>query len=153
MTQHFHFIFGNEIAVKLQISQSGKCYHKLFIRVLSMCATYYLTAFKVIQLQLLAFLISGWSWEAGRIAVMGPLLVEKTHGRTRICLESRVSVMTNTAGSLGDMVTTFAKFTTHFFFFFLATPHGMQDLSSPTRDRNCAPLRWKQRALTTEPAG
>ena len=48
----------------------------------------------------------------------------------------------------------FAKFTSNsFFFFFLATPHGMQDLSSPTRDQNCAPLQWKQRAITTEPPG
>lgn len=55
----FSFIFGNEIAVKLQISQSGKCYYSFPPRVHTMCATYYLTAFKVDSLQLLAFLISG----------------------------------------------------------------------------------------------
>ena len=34
-----------------------------------------------------------------------------------------------------------AHFLFLFFFFinFLATPHGMRDLSSPTRDRTCAP--------------
>ena len=112
----------------------------------------YLTAFKVIQLRPLAFLTSGWCWEAGRTGVIGPLLVEKTHGRARICLEARVSITTNTAGSLGDMVTTFAKFTSNSFFF-LATPHGMQDLSSPTRDWTCAPLHWECRDLTNAPLG
>ena len=34
-------------------------------------------------------------------------------------------------------------------FGFLAIPHGLRDLSSPTRDRTHAPLQWKHRVLTT----
>ena len=37
-----------------------------------------------------------------------------------------------------------------FFFFFLATPRGMQDLSSLTRDQT---LQWKRGVLTTGPPG
>lgn len=59
MTQHFHFIFGNEIAVRLQITQSGKCYHKLFINGFYRCIPFiYLIVFmvhKVIHLQPLSF--------------------------------------------------------------------------------------------------
>jgi hypothetical protein len=41
MTQHFHFIFGNEIAVELQITQSGKMLPQTFHkRVLLVCAAY-----------------------------------------------------------------------------------------------------------------
>ena len=38
-----------------------------------------------------------------------------------------------------------------FFFNVLAAPSGMQDLSSPTKDRTHAPLQRKCRFLTTEP--
>ena len=34
-------------------------------------------------------------------------------------------------------------------FIYLATPHGMQGLSSSTGDGTCAPLQWKHRVLTT----
>lgn len=61
MTQHFHFIIGNEITVKLQITQSGKCYHKLFINgFYRRVPLIYLTTFpvhKAIQSQPLACLI------------------------------------------------------------------------------------------------
>ena len=40
-----------------------------------------------------------------------------------------------------------------FWFWFLAMPHGMRYLSSPTRDRTRAPLQWKSRILTTGPPG
>ena len=39
------------------------------------------------------------------------------------------------------------------FFFFLAVPRSMQDLSSLTRDGTRAPLQWKHRVLTTGPPG
>ena len=38
-------------------------------------------------------------------------------------------------------------------FFFLATPLGMPDLSSPTRECNPLPLRWKHGVLSTGPPG
>ena len=37
----------------------------------------------------------------------------------------------------------------NFFFFFLATPLGMRDLSSLTRDQTGIPLQWKHEVLTT----
>jgi hypothetical protein len=36
---------------------------------------------------------------------------------------------------------------------FLAAPHGLQDLSSPTRNWTRAPVQWKCRVLTTGPPG
>ena len=39
------------------------------------------------------------------------------------------------------------------FFSLLATPRGMQDLSSLTRDQTRAPRQWKQGVLTTGPPG
>ena len=39
-----------------------------------------------------------------------------------------------------------------FLFFFLATPLGMWDLGSLTRDQTC-PLQWNRRVLTTGPPG
>ena len=40
-----------------------------------------------------------------------------------------------------------------FFFFFLAMPWGIWDLSSPMKDQTCIPLQWKHRILTTRPLG
>ena len=40
-----------------------------------------------------------------------------------------------------------------FFFFLLATLHGMWDLISPTRELNPHPLLWKGGVLTTRPPG
>ena len=40
-----------------------------------------------------------------------------------------------------------------FFFFRLATLHGMWDLISPTRELNPHPLQWKGGVLTTRPPG
>ena len=47
------------------------------------------------------------------------------------------------------------RFTCQFddFFFFLAAPHGMEDLSSPTRDWDPRPLPWKCGFLTSGPQG
>ena len=41
----------------------------------------------------------------------------------------------------------------HFFFFFFMRLLGLQDLSSPTRDRTHVPLGWLSRILTTGPLG
>lgn len=90
MTQHFHFIFGNEIAVKLQITQSGKCYHKLLINGFYWCVPLiYLIIFmvlKAIQLQPLSFLGLRLIL-CGRTAAVGPIVKERTHGKTGICLK------------------------------------------------------------------
>ena len=40
-----------------------------------------------------------------------------------------------------------------FFFFFLAMPNILQDLSFPTREQTQDPLHWKPRVLTTGPSG
>ena len=39
------------------------------------------------------------------------------------------------------------------FFFFLAVPHGLWDLSSPDQGSNTGPLPWKCGVLTTGPPG
>ena len=38
------------------------------------------------------------------------------------------------------------------FFSFFAMPHGLQDLSSSTRNETCALLQWTDRVLTTGPS-
>lgn len=66
MTQHFHFIFGNEIPVKLQITQSGKTLPQTFHkRVLCVLLIYLIIVMvhKAIQWQPLSA-VPGWSYEA-----------------------------------------------------------------------------------------
>ena len=43
----------------------------------------------------------------------------------------------------------FTNFFLNYDFFFFATPHGLQDPSSPIRNHNSCPLQWKHGILTT----
>ena len=48
-----------------------------------------------------------------------------------------------------DILHVSMPFSQSIFFFFLAVPHSMWELSSPTRDWICAPCNGRQRVLTT----
>lgn len=148
----FSFIFGNENCCEATNISKWKMLPQTFIRVLSMCATYYLTAFKVIQVTIISISDLRMILGGRQNSSDGAPSSGENAWQDQNLPESKGFRMTNTAGSLGDMVTTFDKFTTNSFFFFWLL-HMACRILVPQPGIETVPHCGGSKSLTTEPAG